>query len=235
MGDPSYGTIDHEYFASFFAREDDGPMWALNLMKYRDVARYPDGRETTKSGSEADDEYAPIEQLAAVGARIVLVADVVGQVRGDETTWDRIAVVRYPTRKAIVEMNMREDFQRQHVHKEAGLERTIVMASFPTGGPSDAPPPASGADQRLLLQLVADPTAPDLGAGPSAARLGRFEVEGTMIGDGRPWAEARWYAVDADAAEQLLAGEAVRDETSYAIVMDPQIDELMASVADPTG
>ena len=44
-------------------------MWALNLMKYRERAEYADGRESSISGMEADDEYAPHEHLRKVGSR----------------------------------------------------------------------------------------------------------------------------------------------------------------------
>ena len=40
---PSYGTMNAEWFASLFERDDPGgPMWALNLMKYRERAVYAD-------------------------------------------------------------------------------------------------------------------------------------------------------------------------------------------------
>ncbi|MBT5849641.1 MAG: hypothetical protein HOH36_04305, partial [Acidimicrobiaceae bacterium] len=63
---PRYGTINSDYIASWFQRAaPGGPMWALNLMKYREQADYADGRETALSGVEADDLYAPHEHLAA--------------------------------------------------------------------------------------------------------------------------------------------------------------------------
>ena len=52
------------------------PVWMINLMKYHDVADYQDGRTSTISGREADDIYAPVGPLAAVGAEIVFLADV---------------------------------------------------------------------------------------------------------------------------------------------------------------
>src|SRR5947209_610842 len=129
---PGYGTTNTEYFASVLSREEPGgPMWALNFMKYRPRAEYADGRATTLTGAEADDLYRPDGPLAAVGASIVFGGDVVHQLRGDVTTWDRIGIVRYPTRRAIVEMNMRDDFREKHEHKEAGMAFTIVTACFP--------------------------------------------------------------------------------------------------------
>ena len=75
---PRYGTLNSDYLASWFERDEPGgPMWALNLMKYRERAEYADGRETNLTGAEADDVYLPHEHLAAVGSRIILIAPVV--------------------------------------------------------------------------------------------------------------------------------------------------------------
>ena len=57
-----YGTIDHEYGLKLATTEpgDDGPVWMINLMKYREVAEYGDGSAGI-SGREADDRYMPVE------------------------------------------------------------------------------------------------------------------------------------------------------------------------------
>ena len=68
---PRYGTVDREYAMRLATTppEDDGPVWMVNLMKYRDVADYSDGRESTISGREADDLYTPLESLAVSARR----------------------------------------------------------------------------------------------------------------------------------------------------------------------
>jgi len=42
------------------------------------------------------------ENLAAVGSRIILMAPVVHQLRGDERRWDRVAIAQYRTRVALM-------------------------------------------------------------------------------------------------------------------------------------
>ena len=72
---PRYGKLNSAYLASWLERDEPGgPMWALNLMKYREWADYADGRQTDLSGAEADEVYLPHEHLAAVGSRIILLA-----------------------------------------------------------------------------------------------------------------------------------------------------------------
>jgi hypothetical protein len=134
-GDPDWETVGRW---RHLEESEDGPIWMLNLMKYRPLAAYRDGRESGLTGREADDAYAPLGPLAAVGATVALFADVTEQLAG-EPAWDRVAVVRYPTRAVFFELQAREDFQRQHVHKEAGMEFTIVAGCLPEAVADDPP------------------------------------------------------------------------------------------------
>jgi hypothetical protein len=135
---PRYGTIDTDYASTLAttAPDDDGPVWMVNLMKYREVAEYADGRESSISGQEADDLYSPLDSLAAVGARPVFFGNVDQQLLGDGTVWDRVGVVKYPTRKSFIDMQALPGFQESHQHKDAGMERTFVIGGQPMELPS---------------------------------------------------------------------------------------------------
>jgi hypothetical protein len=137
---PRYGIIDQAYGMKLATTpaDEDGPVWMVNLMKYREVADYADGRESTVTGQEADDLYSPLDSLAAVGAAPVFFGDVDQQLLGDGTVWDRIGVVKYPTRKSFIDMQSLPTFQESHQHKDAGMESTIVMGTQPMTQP-DAP------------------------------------------------------------------------------------------------
>jgi hypothetical protein len=228
---------NRDYVAGWFSLEDDGPMWALNLMKYRAVADYTDGRDEQISGQEADDRYSPIGPLKAIGGRVLLLAPVVHQLRGDDTRWDRFALAQYPRRRSLPEMNQREDFKQLHVHKDAGMDRTYVLATFPREG-QPAPDPslsAAGDDDRLLLvQVVGDAGADDLAAGLDAARIGVWDIEGWIVGDGREFAEWRVDVISRATADALAARGTVHDDTGYAVIVDPQLDHLAHSLSDPT-
>ena len=99
----------------------------VNFMKYFARAAYQDGSDRGLTGKEADDAYSPVDVLARIGAVPVFFADVEP---GGE--WDRVGIVRYPTRRSFVEMQSRQDFREKHQHKEAGMERTIVSGALPT-------------------------------------------------------------------------------------------------------
>ena len=102
---PSYGKVDHEYGLTLATTDptDDGPVWMVNLMKYKEFADYGDGGDRGRSGRDADDEYTPTGPLKAVGAQIVYVAEVDATPLGDGTQWDRVAIVKYPTRRSFIE------------------------------------------------------------------------------------------------------------------------------------
>ena len=141
-----YGRINKEMIGRWLQLDaaNDGPFWALNLMKYRELADYGDGSTGAKSGREADDEYTPRESLGAIGARIVFAAEVERILIGDGTAWDRIGIVRYPSRRLFLEMQQHDDFKAKHEHKDAGMEFTIVMSCLPVE-------PFEGASERQPL------------------------------------------------------------------------------------
>ncbi len=240
---PRYGRIDRDYGLRLAttAPEDDGPVWMVNLMKYRERADYRDGRPSVVSGREADDLYTPLESLAAIGGEIVFAGDVERQFLGDSPTWDRVAVVKYPTRRSFVEMQSRPDFQAKHVHKEAGMEETIVMGCQPMDrpGPTEAdwtsvPHPPTGDDGPVTVVHVIrfdDTSAADVSpedmrsyqqaagavAVPHGVRIdGWFAVEGTIIGDGRTWHQVRFNTFPSMAAFMAVVADPDRleaDET----------------------
>ena len=142
MAGPKYGQIDHDYGLQLATTQPDkdGPIWMVNLMKYHDVAQYADTSSQEISGREADNLYTPLEPLAAIGAEIVYVGDVETKLLGDERDWDRIAVVKYPTRRSFIDMQQRKDFKEKHVHKEAGMKETIVMGCLPMDFPNPQSP-----------------------------------------------------------------------------------------------
>ncbi|MEO5725049.1 MAG: hypothetical protein ABIQ39_12105, partial [Ilumatobacteraceae bacterium] len=132
-----YGLFDRDYANTLAttAPDDDGPLWMVNLMSYREVAAYEDGRASGITGREADNLYSPKDVLTEVGAEIVFVADVDTQLLGDSPRWDRVGVVKYATRRSFIEMQSRRDFKDKVVHKHAGMESTIVCGCVPIPTP----------------------------------------------------------------------------------------------------
>jgi len=232
---PRYGTINMPYIATWPSKPMDEPMWALNLMNYREKAEYADGRETNLTGWEADNLYSPLGPLAAIGAELVIVAIVVDQPAGEDYKWDRVAIVRYPNRQALADMNMTPEFQELHHHKDAGMKFTIVSATFPQPDTVDRSliDTDTTPDQLLLLQVVADADAPEVEI-PGATRIGTFTVEDNAIGDERKWAEARWDLLPAaTTAEQVREATAAAETEGerYVVLLKPQLGDFLRAVA----
>jgi uncharacterized protein (DUF1330 family) len=118
-------TPNREQFAALAAaaERDDGPVVMLNLLKFK-----PAG------GDREYGEYgdAATRMVRDSGGRIIYAGRCDHVLIGDEAErWDAVAVVEYPSRRAFIEMVSRRDYQQAHEHREAGLERTVVIATTP--------------------------------------------------------------------------------------------------------
>ena len=222
---PSYGEPNWDLVGRWLRLppEEDGPFWALNLMKYRESAVYDDGSDRGMSGREADDAYAPLGPLAAIGAMVAFHGDVIDQTHG-EPAWDRVGIVRYPTRAAFFAMQQRDDFKDQHVHKEAGMAFTIVMACHPEAHDVDA-----GTDGALVLTVEPGGSKP-MAVPDGVIPVVTYTVEGVIVGDDRAFARARFDRVP-DGALAALAAAA--PEGSHQVVVAVGVDRLVDSIVAP--
>lgn len=102
----------------------DGPIFMVNLLKFKDRAQYEDGRETDLNGRDAYRIYGRevSKLIVEYGGSITFAGDVtflaLGQV---EELWDEIAIAKYPNRAALLEMSSSPEWQEIGVHRAAGL------------------------------------------------------------------------------------------------------------------
>lgn len=219
-----YGTINVELVGAWLHMkpEDDGTFWALNLMKYVEVANYDDGREGV-SGKAADDAYSPVGPLAAVGAAVAYLGDVKVQPLGNPL-WDRVGIVRYPTRASFFAMQERKDFKEAHVHKKAGMDFTIILSCLPNTHDSSA---STDGDLVLLIDKGADDAFATV---QGVTQVALFDVEGVIIGDERRYDRARFVRVnDAESLESLISA-AGNAEDAQILVLRSFIDNLVDTV-----
>lgn len=110
----------------------DGPVFMVNLLKFKERAEYADGRETDLTGKQAYQIYGAgvAGLLPDYGARVFFMADVtflsLGQV---EELWDEIAIAVYPDRNALHRMSTSQEWQDIAVHREAGLAGQLNIES----------------------------------------------------------------------------------------------------------
>jgi uncharacterized protein (DUF1330 family) len=111
--------------AGFADGASDGPIYMLNLLKYRDRAEYPDGRDTKLTGRQA---YAVYTQgvsalLQEFGGSLTLKASVKRLTIGEVAElWDDVAIAMYPSRAAMLQMMQSAKMQDIGQHRAAGLE-----------------------------------------------------------------------------------------------------------------
>jgi uncharacterized protein (DUF1330 family) len=108
----------------------DGPIVMVNLLRFRDRAQYPDGRDADVTGRTAYQRYGVVVagMALAMGGRILFVgrprALVIGTV---DDAWEEVAVVEYPSRRAFLQMIDSPEYQAANVHREAGLSGQILI------------------------------------------------------------------------------------------------------------
>lgn len=102
-----------------------GPVFMVNLLKFKDRAEYEDGRATTLTGREAYMIYgkAVVDILPKFGGRAIFAADVSFLSLGRaEELWDEIAIAAYPDRGSMVRMSFSAEWREAAVHRSAGLK-----------------------------------------------------------------------------------------------------------------
>jgi hypothetical protein len=207
-----YGRVNFEYATDMGTREpsQDGPIFMVNLMKYRAQADYQGeaGAAEAISGKEADDRYAPVDVLEKIGATVAFFGDVVSQSSLDE--WDRVGIVKYASRRSFIEMQSRRDFQDKHVHKEAGMDYTICLGALPRlGTPTRS--------KYCTLHLTSSEQGLTLNDFQSV-----FSVEGTVLGDGRVWTDlSMTWSSDLPAVTARDRGG-----DTITVVVEPTIDRF---------
>jgi len=229
---PRYGQVNvalAERWASL-AESEDGPFLAINLMRYRPMADYLDGRVTDLTGREADDAYTPLGPLVSVGASFVLAADVDAQPVG-EPGFHRLAIVRYPTRRSFLRMQELDEFRELHVHKDAGMEFTIIAAAAPPARVSSGDPRG-----RLVVRLRRlHPGAEPAPAPEGVSEVARFELEDVIVGDGRSFDEALVDRVLPDALSALAETPDGVAEQVVTVLATPMLDALGLVAGDGAG
>lgn len=113
-----------EQMAGFLEPGRDGPIYMVNLLRFKGRAEYRDGRETDLTGREAYNLYgdAVSKLLPEFGGAAVFMAEVSRLSLGEvEDLWDVVAIARYPSKQAMLDMMMSAQMQEIGVHRAAGL------------------------------------------------------------------------------------------------------------------
>lgn len=125
-----------EQFRAFRDRASDEPIQMLNLLKFRERARYEDGRESDLSGVEAYKLYtSEFRRLMEPQGVTVLYSGIVrGVLIGEEDledAWDAMLLIQYPSAQVMFGMFRNEEYQQAQLHRAAGLEGQVLLECGP--------------------------------------------------------------------------------------------------------
>ena len=118
------------------ASSDDGnEFFMVNLIKYRQRSLYPPGSNYDENALAADARYnrALVPYLIKYGGVPVFVGSSQGRFidKGGDMEWDRVAVVRYRSRRDLLNMALDIAPLGVAVHKWASIEKTQVFPVAP--------------------------------------------------------------------------------------------------------
>jgi len=116
-------------FLKWFTQHEGHAIYIVNLIKFHDIAQYPEGYEGKKiSGKKAFAKYGRIflkynrnlkNNTKYAGDFKSTIADNTGK----ETNWNRLVIVRYDSRKSIQNLTSQKGFKKGfELHKGASLE-----------------------------------------------------------------------------------------------------------------
>ncbi|GGE44196.1 hypothetical protein GCM10011367_18650 [Marinicauda pacifica] len=130
---------ERDAFEAFKGLDRDHPIEMLNLIRLRDKAAYPDGRDVT--GFEAYKTYGkasgPI--FSRVGGTIIWRGRPQLLLIGPaDERWDLAFIARYPSANAFLEMVKDEVYQNEAVpHRQAAVEDSRLLRHKPLEGLSE--------------------------------------------------------------------------------------------------
>jgi uncharacterized protein (DUF1330 family) len=118
------------------AREGSYRPAMVNFLSYLPSANYATGGDNTLSGRRAYGLYGlvALQTVYGTGGRLIFfgrVEDVLLEPKGGLTTgrWDDIAVMEYTEPKAILTMEQIPKYRAALKHRDAGLDRTVIISS----------------------------------------------------------------------------------------------------------
>lgn len=123
--------------AGFFEQTTDGPIYMVNLLKFKEKASYEDGRKTDLTGREAYQIYGESvsKLLKEFSGGFMFAGNVQRLMIGEvEELWDEVAIAVYPSRSAMMEMMSSTKMQEIGQHRAAGLSGQLNIETLALGG-----------------------------------------------------------------------------------------------------
>jgi len=113
--------------------DQEAPITMVNLLKFRDVARYDEidfAKYGQVSGREAYQRYAAVasRKIRENGGSILFLAPAEQPFVGDEDdAWDQVVIVEYQSRTAYLRGFDSYEYREAIRHRIAGLEKRLLL------------------------------------------------------------------------------------------------------------
>ena len=115
---------NEEQIKGFIEPGPEGPICMVNLLKFKPLAEYEDGRDSQLTGREAYQLYEEgvKKLLQQIGGYVGFIGEVERLALGDvEELWDTVALAVWPSRQAMLEVMQSNGMQKIAVHRAVGL------------------------------------------------------------------------------------------------------------------
>jgi uncharacterized protein (DUF1330 family) len=116
-------------------RVGDGPVVMLNLNRYREHAQYAPGHPDADAGLGGRDAYlryavVALDAIARLGGRVLWHTDArMVAVGTPDDAFDEVVAVWYPDTGAFLRLVEQPGYVEAHAHRDAALERAVVIAT----------------------------------------------------------------------------------------------------------
>ncbi len=141
MTDDLHVDPSREAFEAFKALPRNMPIHMLNLLRFRDVAAYPEGHADAAKGLSGAQAYAEYGRSSApvfrrVGGKIGWRGHMEAMLIGPtDKYWETSFIAAYPNAGAFLEMVTDPEYRIAVVHRQAAVltSRLIRFAPLPSG------------------------------------------------------------------------------------------------------
>jgi uncharacterized protein (DUF1330 family) len=115
---------NEQQMMGFLEPGPEGPICMVNLLKFKPLAEYEDGRDSQLTGREAYQLYEEgvKKLLRQIGGYVGFIGEVERLALGDvEELWDTVALAVWPSRQAMLQVMQSNGMRKIAVHRAAGL------------------------------------------------------------------------------------------------------------------
>ncbi len=132
---PNANAEMQRFYARMASLPSGKPIVMLNLLNFRDQAKYPEQHPNHASGSSGRAAYEVYKELLVpymaehVGAKLLFRGDVAASLIGPEDeAWDEVILVEYPSLEKFASMVQDPEYHKIAIHRSAALKDSRLVA-----------------------------------------------------------------------------------------------------------